>query len=103
MLNPNYLALRAARRLCEQYRLQNKQLFKEYCSALAKIKTAIGNEFSLVYRYNNNDYSLTLYFDDPNGNEIEITFYEYTEKRLADTFANAFFNAKNLNTLCYGK
>ena len=101
MLNANYLALRAARRLCDQYRLQNKMLFKEYCNALAKIKTAIGNGFSLSYSYNNNNYSLTLYFIDENDNEIDIVFKEYTERRVAETFRDAYNMAKNLNILCY--
>lgn len=102
MLNANYLALRAARRLCDQYRLQNKMLFKEYCNALDKIKTAIGNGFSLSCTYNNNNYSLTLYFIDENENEIEIVFKEYTERRVAETFRDAYNMAKNLNILCFG-
>ena len=102
MLNANKLALQAAKRLCDEYRQQNKRLFEEYCDALAKIKTAIGNGFSLLCSYNNNNYILTLYFIDENENEIEIVFKEYTERRVAETFRDAYNMAKNLNILCYG-
>lgn len=101
MLNANKLALQAARKLCNIYRNQNKRLYDEYCEALAKIKTAIGNGFSLSCSYNNNNYSLTLYFIDENDNEIDIVFKEYTERRVAETFRDAYNMAKNLNILCF--
>jgi hypothetical protein len=101
MLNANKLALQAARKLCNIYRNQNKRLYNEYCEAYAKIKTAISNEFHLSYTYNNNDTSLTLYFEDSNENEISIIFREYTEKRVAEVFSTAYKCAKNINYLCF--
>ena len=102
MLNANYLALRAARRLCDQYRLQNKMLYREYCSALAKIKTAIGNGFFL-----NNEWALEneyiAQFRDSNNNYIAIHFQEYTEKRVFLAFKEAYTLANRLNSLCFGK
>ena len=102
MLNVNKLALQAAKRLCDNYRSQNKRLFNEYCSALAKIKTAIGNGFSLSYTYNENNYRLTLYFIDENENEINIVFRDYVERQVAETFRNAYRMAQDLNSLCFG-
>ena len=103
MLNANKLALTAAKRLCDNYRSQNKRLFNEYCSALAKIKTAIGNGFSLACTYGERNYILTLYFIDENENEISIDFREYVEREVAETFRNAYRMAQDLNSLCYGE
>lgn len=101
MLNVNKLALTAAKRVCDQYRFQNRMLFSEYCNALTRIKTAVGNEFELDSLYTVQD-DVVLYFIDHKGNDINIVFHEYTEKRVAETFCNAYNMAKNLNSLCFG-
>lgn len=101
MLNPSKLGLQAAKRLCLEYKYQNKRFYKEHCDALAKIKTAIGNDFELSSAYNNG-WDLVLYFVDANNNDITIVFREYAEKRIGETFRKAYYTAKDLNSLCFG-
>ena len=101
MLNINKLAIQAAKNVCLKYKNQNQRLYREYCSALAKIKTAIGNEFNLDNTFNNDNGSLTLYFTNVAGNWIEIVFWEYTEKEVGKAFAKAYNAALTVNLLCY--
>ena len=101
MLNVNKLALTAARRVVLEYKDSNKRLFNEYKEAYINIKLAVNNGYHLDYTYNNNNCTLTLYFSDENENTIEITFREYTERRVAEAFRAAYMAANDLNILCF--
>lgn len=103
MLNVNKLALTAAKRVCLEYKHQNKRLFDEYMHAFSKIKITLEmNQEFLSINHNGNG-SLTLYFADSNDNTTALIFREYTEKRVAETFAVVYVSAKDLNNLCFGE
>lgn len=101
MLNINKLAIKAAKNVCDKYKFQNKRLYKEYCDALARIKTAVGNEFNLEYTEKDEYGNFFLYFTDSNKNWCKIVFREYTEKEVAKAFSKAYAAALDVNMLCY--
>ena len=101
MLNAAQLALTAAENFCSNYKNKTEQFCIESGEALAKLKTAIGNECTFY-----NDYDLdseyVVHFKDPEGNTVCISFQSYTQRLVYVSFKEAFRYANILNSLCFG-
>jgi hypothetical protein len=100
MLNVNKLALTAARRVVLRYKNSNKRLFCEYKEALNKLKTVTGGD--CVYKFSfERDKDLVAVFKDPEGCDVYVTFFDYTQVSVAMAFIKTCQLAIEINTLCF--
>ncbi len=103
MLNANKLALQAARKIVAGYKHSNAMLYHEYRGAYRTLKLAVDNGWIFESYSFGDGGRLYMNYMNENGDTLRIPFFEYTEKLVCEAFFKAFFAAKNLNALCFGK
>ena len=100
MLNANFYALKAARKVVEQYRNSNARLYQEYRGTYRILQLAVKQGW-ILDSYGDGKEGFYMYFTKENGSFLKLPFYEYTEMLVCKAFFHAFFAAKNLNNLCF--
>ena len=105
MLNVNKHALTNAKRIVDHYKEQNRRIYQEARSAYKTIKAAcdLGCKYEYSekqkYIFNGKEISqkIILWFTDPNGYDLDVSFNEFIEIQVAEAFHVAYRKAQSLN------